>query len=85
MEETGVIDETDPLGGGWYIEALTDRVEAEAEQDLHRNAGTWPQKRVSLRIHPVGEMTSGHTCAASRTATSPARSPTPPSPTRSQE
>ena len=31
MEETGVGNVTDPLGGSWYIEALTDRIEAEAE------------------------------------------------------
>src|SRR5512133_2895063 len=28
-EETGVINVADPLGGSWYIEALTDRMEAE--------------------------------------------------------
>jgi methylmalonyl-CoA mutase N-terminal domain/subunit len=31
MEETGVANVADPLGGSWYVEALTDRVEAEAE------------------------------------------------------
>src|SRR3954449_690660 len=31
MEETGVADVVDPLGGSWYVEALTDRLEAEAE------------------------------------------------------
>jgi methylmalonyl-CoA mutase N-terminal domain/subunit len=31
MEETGVTSVADPLGGSWYIEALTDRIEAEAE------------------------------------------------------
>src|SRR6202012_5058103 len=31
MEETGVMNVADPLGGSWYIEALTDRMEAEAE------------------------------------------------------
>ena len=30
-EETGVTNVADPLGGAWYIEALTDRLEAEAE------------------------------------------------------
>jgi methylmalonyl-CoA mutase N-terminal domain/subunit len=30
MEETGVINVADPLGGSWYVEALTDRMEAEA-------------------------------------------------------
>jgi methylmalonyl-CoA mutase, N-terminal domain len=32
MEETGVTSVADPLGGSWYVEALTDRIEAEAEQ-----------------------------------------------------
>ncbi len=30
MEETGVANVADPLGGSWYVEALTDRIEAEA-------------------------------------------------------
>ena len=29
-EETGVADVVDPLGGSWYVEELTDRMEAEA-------------------------------------------------------
>jgi methylmalonyl-CoA mutase N-terminal domain/subunit len=32
MEETGVGNVADPLGGSWYVEALTDRIEAEAEK-----------------------------------------------------
>jgi methylmalonyl-CoA mutase N-terminal domain/subunit len=31
MEETGVVNVADPLGGSWYVEALTDELEAEAE------------------------------------------------------
>src|SRR5712672_890433 len=31
MDETGVTNVSDPLGGSWYVEALTDRMEAEAE------------------------------------------------------
>jgi methylmalonyl-CoA mutase N-terminal domain/subunit len=31
MEESGVTNVADPLGGSWYVEALTDRIEAEAE------------------------------------------------------
>jgi methylmalonyl-CoA mutase N-terminal domain/subunit len=30
-EETGVLNVADPLGGSWYVEALTDKLEAEAE------------------------------------------------------
>jgi methylmalonyl-CoA mutase N-terminal domain/subunit len=36
MEETGVANVADPLGGSWYLEALTDRLEAEAEQIFSR-------------------------------------------------
>ncbi|WP_283137297.1 acyl-CoA mutase large subunit family protein [Rhizohabitans arisaemae] len=32
LEETGVVNVADPLGGSWYVEALTDRLEAEAER-----------------------------------------------------
>jgi len=31
MEETGVANVADPLGGSWYVEALTDRMEGDAE------------------------------------------------------
>lgn len=31
MEEIGVTNVADPLGGSWYVEALTDQIEAEAE------------------------------------------------------
>jgi methylmalonyl-CoA mutase N-terminal domain/subunit len=36
MEETGVTNVADPLGGSWYVEALTDRMEAEAEETFAR-------------------------------------------------
>src|SRR6186997_2180877 len=36
MEETGVANVADPLGGSWYVEALTDRIEAEAEAIFSR-------------------------------------------------
>jgi len=36
MDETGVTNVADPLGGSWYIEALTDRIEAEAEETFAR-------------------------------------------------
>ena len=56
MEETGVANVADPLGGSWYVEALTDKVEAEAEEIfasiLARGGG-------DSRQHPIGPMTSG--------------------------
>jgi methylmalonyl-CoA mutase N-terminal domain/subunit len=36
MEETGVVNVADPLGGSWYVEALTDRLEGEAEAIFDR-------------------------------------------------
>ncbi|HEX2175239.1 MAG TPA: methylmalonyl-CoA mutase family protein [Nocardioidaceae bacterium] len=36
LEETGVVNVADPLGGSWYLEALTDKIEAEAEAIFDR-------------------------------------------------
>jgi methylmalonyl-CoA mutase N-terminal domain/subunit len=36
MAETGVVNVADPLGGSWYLEALTDRLEADAEKVFGR-------------------------------------------------
>jgi methylmalonyl-CoA mutase N-terminal domain/subunit len=35
-EETGVLNVGDPLGGSWYVEALTDKLEADAERIFER-------------------------------------------------
>ena len=35
-EETGVLNVADPLGGSWYVEALTDEIEAQAEAIFDR-------------------------------------------------
>jgi methylmalonyl-CoA mutase N-terminal domain/subunit len=35
-EETGVVNVVDPLGGSWYVEALTDALEAQAEEIFAR-------------------------------------------------
>jgi methylmalonyl-CoA mutase N-terminal domain/subunit len=35
-EETGVLNVADPLGGSWYVEALTDKLEADAEKIFAR-------------------------------------------------
>jgi methylmalonyl-CoA mutase, N-terminal domain len=49
MEETGVTSVADPLGGSWYLEALTDRLEAEAEAIFGRIKA----------MSPDGSMTGG--------------------------
>ena len=58
MEETGVINVADPLGGSWYVEALTDRMEAEAEHIFTRIRDL-AALAVPSGQHPIGEMTSG--------------------------
>jgi len=56
MEETGVVNVADPLGGSWYVEALTDKIEAEAEAIFARirQMGGGDDK-----THAIGPMTSG--------------------------
>jgi methylmalonyl-CoA mutase N-terminal domain/subunit len=49
MEESGVTNVADPLGGSWYVEALTDRIEAEAEKIFER----------IRQMSPDGSMTGG--------------------------
>jgi isobutyryl-CoA mutase large subunit len=49
MEETGVTNVADPLGGSWYLESLTDRLEAEAEEIFARIRS----------MSPDGSMTGG--------------------------
>ncbi|MEY9934342.1 methylmalonyl-CoA mutase N-terminal domain/subunit [Catenulispora sp. GP43] len=55
MEETGVANVADPLGGSWYVEALTDRIEAEAEAIFQRIKDLDPNGAQ----HPVGPITAG--------------------------
>jgi methylmalonyl-CoA mutase, N-terminal domain len=47
MEETGVASVADPLGGSWYLEALTDRLEAEAEQVFARILAMSPDETMT--------------------------------------
>src|SRR5579863_3478544 len=49
LEETGAANVADPLGGSWYVEALTDRIEAEAEEIFARIKA----------MSPDGSMTEG--------------------------
>ena len=58
MDETGVTNVADPLGGSWYVEALTDRMEAEAER-VFAQIKRLAQQAVPSGDHPIGEMTSG--------------------------
>jgi methylmalonyl-CoA mutase, N-terminal domain len=53
MDEIGVTNVADPLGGSWYFEALTDRIEAEAEEIFTRILALTEDR------HPIGPMTGG--------------------------
>ncbi|HVE98344.1 MAG TPA: methylmalonyl-CoA mutase family protein [Mycobacteriales bacterium] len=53
-EETGVVNVVDPLGGSWYVEALTDELERQAEEIFARIKRMGGQSEGS-----VGPMTSG--------------------------
>ncbi|AUY49785.1 methylmalonyl-CoA mutase family protein [Streptomyces sp. CB01881] len=53
MEETGVTNVADPLGGSWYVEALTDRIEEQAEAIFQRILDKGRED------HEVGPITSG--------------------------
>jgi methylmalonyl-CoA mutase, N-terminal domain len=56
MEESGVTNVADPLGGSWYVEALTDKIEAEAERIFGRILEMGGGAGVR---HRIGPMTSG--------------------------
>ncbi len=57
-EETGVANVADPLGGSWYVEALTDRIEAQAEQIFAQIRQLGAQRQPD-GLHPIGPITSG--------------------------
>ena len=56
MEESGVANVADPLGGSWYVEALTDKIEAEAEAIF---AHIQEMSGGPDANHKIGMMTSG--------------------------
>jgi methylmalonyl-CoA mutase, N-terminal domain len=62
-EETGVANVADPLGGSWYVEALTDRIEAEAEAifaTIEAMGEAGRDRDADGRVaHEIGPMTSG--------------------------
>ncbi|HEX6888584.1 MAG TPA: methylmalonyl-CoA mutase family protein [Candidatus Nanopelagicales bacterium] len=57
-EETGVANVADPLGGSWYVEALTDRIEAQAEAVFAEIRELGARRHPDGR-HPIGPITSG--------------------------
>ena len=65
--ETGVANVADPLGGSWFVEALTDEMERQAEDDVR------PPRRARAAARCSKACTQASTTAGSR-----ARSPTRP-------
>ncbi|MFF3594701.1 acyl-CoA mutase large subunit family protein [Kitasatospora indigofera] len=63
MEETGVANVADPLGGSWYVEALTDRIEAQAEeifaQILRKSEQAYGGRAKGADEHEIGPVTTG--------------------------
>ncbi len=57
-EETGVANVADPLGGSWYVEALTDRIEAQAEAIFADIRDLGERSRPDGN-HRIGPITSG--------------------------
>ncbi|MED7954356.1 MULTISPECIES: methylmalonyl-CoA mutase family protein [unclassified Streptomyces] len=53
MEETGITNVADPLGGSWYVEALTDRIEQQAEEIFRKILDKGRDD------HEIGPITSG--------------------------
>ena len=47
-EETGVANVADPLGGSWYVEALTDRIEAGGRGDLRPDRASSAAARIAI-------------------------------------
>ncbi|MFC4335058.1 acyl-CoA mutase large subunit family protein [Salininema proteolyticum] len=67
-EETGVTNVADPLGGSWYIEALTDKIEAAADEIFRQilalggESGDGSAAEIAkdgMGRHEIGPVTSG--------------------------
>jgi methylmalonyl-CoA mutase N-terminal domain/subunit len=50
MDETGVANVADPLGGSWYVEALTDEMERQAEEIFSRIRDMSPDGTITQGI-----------------------------------
>ncbi len=55
-EESGVADTVDPLGGSYYIEQLTDRIEAEAKEYIARIDEMGGMQRAIEKGYPQSEI-----------------------------
>jgi methylmalonyl-CoA mutase N-terminal domain/subunit len=57
MDETGVVNVADPLGGSWYVEALTDRMVAEATAIFDRILAMGGSSLTSADVEGLAEAT----------------------------
>src|SRR5215216_5443484 len=55
-DETGIVNVADPLGGSWFIEELTDRLEAEAAATFSKII---EMGELGGRASPIGPVTAG--------------------------
>lgn len=61
--ETGVCNSIDPLGGSWYVEELTDKIEAEAEdyfKKIEELGGVIPAIEQGFQQHEIAEASSSY-------------------------
>ena len=58
MDETGVANVADPLGGSWYVEALTDEMERQAEE-IFAASRTYPRTGPLPRASFAASRTAG--------------------------
>ena len=61
--ESGVADVVDPLGGSWYVEALTDQLEQEALgyiQEIDRQGGAVSAIEQGYQVREIGESAYRH-------------------------
>lgn len=59
MDETGAANVADPLGGSWYLEELTDRIEAEAEEIFAKIIGLGESSGKAQADGALGLVTAG--------------------------
>ena len=57
--ESGVADTVDPLGGSWFIEDLTDKIEAEASAYITKIDGLGGMTQAIARGYPQAEIQQG--------------------------
>lgn len=60
MEETGICNVADPLGGSWYVEALTDQIEAETNKIFDRILSMGSTDHTSADLPAIAQTIAGN-------------------------